>query len=73
MIYHDFTVCEGLADVDVVFIVVVQGQRVDFIVCEAVAPALLYIVEDECYTVVDVLLGISVPGCKQFVLLRSAL
>lgn len=46
MIYHDFAVGKGLADVDVVLVVVVHGERVDFIVREAVAPALLHIIED---------------------------
>lgn len=50
-----------------------HGERVDFIVREAVAPALLHIIEDERDAVVDVLLGIGVPGGEQFVLLRPAL
>ena len=62
MIYHNFAVGKGLADVDVVLVVVVHGERVDFIVREAVAPALLHIIEDERDAVVDVLLGIGVPG-----------
>ena len=53
--------------------IIVHGERVDFIVREAVAPALLHIIEDERDAVVDVLLGIGVPGGEQFVLLRPAL
>lgn len=63
VVHHDITF-EGLADVDVVLVVVMQGERVDFIVREAVAPALLHVIEDKCYTVVDVLLRVGVTGCK---------
>lgn len=64
VVHHNFTISEGLADVDVVLVVVVQGERVDFIVRKAVAPALLHVIEDKCYTVVDVLLRVGVTGCK---------
>lgn len=59
---HDDAAIERLADVDVVLVVVMHGQRIDLRVREAVAAALLDIVQNKGDAVVEVFMLFGTGG-----------
>ena len=70
---YDLGVVDGFANLDVVFLVVVDCHRVDFGIGEAVALALHHFVEDVGRAVVDVLLRLAECLGEDFVLCCHAL
>lgn len=61
---HDDAAIERLADVDVVLVVVMHGQRIDLRVREAVAAALLDIVQNKGDAVVEVFMLLAQEAAK---------
>ena len=71
-VVYDDTAFAVLADLDVVFVIVVQGKGIDLVVSESVSAAFIDAIEDVVATFVDVLLGVLVSRTEEFVFLRAA-
>ena len=69
---YDYLALQGLADLYLVLVIVVDGLGVDFPVREAVAAAFLHPIEDIGHALVYALVRLVVACCKQLVLRCAA-
>ncbi len=71
MIDHD-TAANGVSHVDVVFIIVMNGERPHLVVSHSATAACLDLIENKRDTIVQVLVFFGIGDGKKFVCLRPA-